>query len=340
MTRFGSLADAPASLLIHGARVVDPATGTDAAADLAVHDGTFEELARHVAAELPQLEGVQALQSSRWPRLPLRRSGIYFSILTLAFAQMSYNLAYSVLTPVTNGETGLQLSQQDPRMLDRAFGVVEEAGLRRLAALGLSTRALATHADLAFRKPSFAGEAVRMTLRAFRLGADLDRAFVETNDQLARTLPDDAFVTAVDGLLAGGGAWMAVEAVLGRLLWVLLQRAGREADRLMQAQFAAERVAATAAARRAAQRARRAGCPRGRHGPKRPPRSLRRRSWDDPRGRRGGGAPAAGGPGRRLRRGGARHRAGQSAAVDPHRTAATTVPARDGAAPVHRGDRA
>ncbi len=40
----------------------------------------------------------------------LRRAGIYFSILTLAFAQMSYNLAYSVLTPITNGETGLQLT--------------------------------------------------------------------------------------------------------------------------------------------------------------------------------------------------------------------------------------
>ena len=39
--------------------------------------------------------------------ISLRRSGIYFSILTLAFAQMSYNLAYSVLTPITNGETGL-----------------------------------------------------------------------------------------------------------------------------------------------------------------------------------------------------------------------------------------
>ena len=38
----------------------------------------------------------------------LKRSGIYFSILTLAFAQMCYNLAYSVLTPITNGETGLQ----------------------------------------------------------------------------------------------------------------------------------------------------------------------------------------------------------------------------------------
>ena len=52
----------------------------------------------------------------------LRRSGIYFSILTLAFAQMSYNLAYSVLTPITNGETGLQLRQADPRVLDTTFG--------------------------------------------------------------------------------------------------------------------------------------------------------------------------------------------------------------------------
>ncbi len=48
----------------------------------------------------------------------LRRTGIYFSILTLAFAQMSYNLAYSVLTPLTNGETGLQLAGDDPRILD------------------------------------------------------------------------------------------------------------------------------------------------------------------------------------------------------------------------------
>lgn len=48
----------------------------------------------------------------------LRRTGIYFSILTLAFAQMSYNLAYSVLTPVTNGETGLVVNASDPRLLD------------------------------------------------------------------------------------------------------------------------------------------------------------------------------------------------------------------------------
>ncbi|WP_445082893.1 branched-chain amino acid ABC transporter permease [Chelativorans sp. YIM 93263] len=59
----------------------------------------------------------------------LRRAGIYFSILTLAFAQMSYNLAYSVLTPITNGETGLQLSLQDARILDRTFGIDATGGI-------------------------------------------------------------------------------------------------------------------------------------------------------------------------------------------------------------------
>jgi len=50
--------------------------------------------------------------------LSLRRSGIYFSILTLAFAQMAYSLAYSVLTPITNGESGLQIAAEDPRYVD------------------------------------------------------------------------------------------------------------------------------------------------------------------------------------------------------------------------------
>jgi ABC-type branched-subunit amino acid transport system permease subunit len=58
--------------------------------------------------------------------ISLRRTGIYFSILTLAFAQMSYNLAYSVLTPITNGETGLRVLRDDPRILDAAFGIQVE----------------------------------------------------------------------------------------------------------------------------------------------------------------------------------------------------------------------
>jgi phosphoserine phosphatase len=50
--------------------------------------------------------------------------------------------------------------------------------------------------------PALAVTQMQAMLRtAFRLGADLDRAFVEANDQLARTLPDDAFVTAFVGVL-------------------------------------------------------------------------------------------------------------------------------------------
>lgn len=65
----------------------------------------------------------------------LRRSGIYFSILTLAFAQMSYKMAYSVLTPLTNGETGLQLALDDPRILD---GAVEGSSLPVTNIFGLA----------------------------------------------------------------------------------------------------------------------------------------------------------------------------------------------------------
>ncbi|MBF0248701.1 MAG: branched-chain amino acid ABC transporter permease, partial [Alphaproteobacteria bacterium] len=70
--------------------------------------------------------------------ISLRRSGIYFSILTLAFAQMSYNMAYSVLTPITNGETSLQLALNDPRILDP---VAEAgAGLPSTELFGMSMR--------------------------------------------------------------------------------------------------------------------------------------------------------------------------------------------------------
>lgn len=69
--------------------------------------------------------------------IALRRSGIYFSILTLAFAQMSYNLAYSVLTPITNGETGLQLNLSDPRFIDSMLSVERGAGLPSTTLFGL-----------------------------------------------------------------------------------------------------------------------------------------------------------------------------------------------------------
>lgn len=58
--------------------------------------------------------------------ISLRRSGIYFSILTLAFAQMMFAISYSDLlgrfvgTTITNGETGLQIYTSDPQVLQSA----------------------------------------------------------------------------------------------------------------------------------------------------------------------------------------------------------------------------
>ncbi|GAA6207038.1 branched-chain amino acid ABC transporter permease [Cognatishimia sp. WU-CL00825] len=68
----------------------------------------------------------------------LRRTGIYFSILTLAFAQMSFNLAYSVLTPITNGETGLQLTLNDPRVLGTS--ATADGGIPVTSLFGLEMR--------------------------------------------------------------------------------------------------------------------------------------------------------------------------------------------------------
>lgn len=70
--------------------------------------------------------------------ISLRRSGIYFSILTLAFAQMSFALAYSVLTPITAGETGLQLSLADPRIL--AGGPATDGSIPLTNVFGITMR--------------------------------------------------------------------------------------------------------------------------------------------------------------------------------------------------------
>lgn len=51
--------------------------------------------------------------------------------------------------------------------------LLEEAALRRFDALGLETRVLARFVDLAFRKPCFAGDRVRIALRADRVGDEV-----------------------------------------------------------------------------------------------------------------------------------------------------------------------
>ncbi len=84
----------------------------------------FKLLSYNVIPAIALSVVVAALFSLLIGFVSLRRSGIYFSILTLAFAQMSFALAYSVLSNpkfnLTNGETGLQVYADDPQILQGA----------------------------------------------------------------------------------------------------------------------------------------------------------------------------------------------------------------------------
>ncbi len=139
--------------------------------------------------------------------ISLRRSGIYFSILTLAFAQMSYNLAYSVLTPITNGETGLQLAKSDPRILDSA--VVE--GLPSTNFFGLELHGYSGFYFCA----AFLIIGFIISLRIFRSPFGLKLRAIKTNQTRMRytgfsTRPYLLTAFVISGMYAGlAGALMA-----------------------------------------------------------------------------------------------------------------------------------
>ena len=64
----------------------------------------------------------------------------------------------------------------------------EQAALRRLAARGRGTAVLARHVDVSYRKPCFAGDRMRIRLRAFALGEALGAvgSFVPASDPSAK----------------------------------------------------------------------------------------------------------------------------------------------------------
>lgn len=154
----------------------------------------------------------------------LRRSGIYFSILTLAFAQMAYSLAYSVLTPITNGETGLQLTIQDPRYIDAMAGVVVQEGLPSTNLFGLSVNGYsgfyicAVILILAFF----------ISLKIFRSPYGLKLVAIKSNQMRMRytgfnTRPYLLSVFIISGMFAGlaGGLLAAIDPLAGaeRMQW-------------------------------------------------------------------------------------------------------------------------
>jgi ABC-type branched-subunit amino acid transport system permease subunit len=159
--------------------------------------------------------------------LCLRRSGIYFSILTLAFAQMAYSLAYSVLTPITNGETGLQLSQQDPRYLDSLAGVAVEAGLPSTNLFGTLMKAGDGYVGFYFAAVililSFYG-----SLKIFRSAFGLKLKAIKSNQTRMKytgfnTKPYLLTAFVISGMYAGlaGGLLASIDPLAGaeRMQW-------------------------------------------------------------------------------------------------------------------------
>jgi len=179
----------------------------------------------------------------------LRRSGIYFSILTLAFAMMSYALAYSVLATdmdgpnqqgllqkgLTGGETGLQLTLDDPRILGTQ---VTEAGNIPVPNLfGLEMRSAAEMEVGSWLFTFSAGYyfsafvmliAFYISIRIFRSPFGMMLRAVKSNQQRLNytglnTKPYMLAAFVISGMYAGlaGGLMVAMDPLAGpeRMFW-------------------------------------------------------------------------------------------------------------------------
>ena len=166
--------------------------------------------------------------------ISLRRSGIYFSILTLAFAQMSYSLAYSVLTPITGGETGLQPKLNDPRILDGALaeGATPRANLFGLE-MGAGFELTAGNWVFTFNAGYYIAALVMLiafylSIRIFRSPFGMMLRAVKSNQQRMNytglnSKPYTLAAFVISGMYAGlaGGLLVAMDTQVGaeRMFW-------------------------------------------------------------------------------------------------------------------------
>ena len=166
--------------------------------------------------------------------ISLRRSGIYFSILTLAFAQMMYALAYSVLTPITGGETGLQPKVNDPRILDGALadGATPKANLFGLE-MGASYEMAVGNWVFTFNAGYYIAAIVMLisfyvAIRIFRSPFGMMLRAVKSNQQRMNytglnSKPYTLAAFVISGMYAGlaGGLMVAMDTQAGaeRMFW-------------------------------------------------------------------------------------------------------------------------
>ncbi len=164
--------------------------------------------------------------------ISLRRSGIYFSILTLAFAQMMFNVAYSVATPITNGETGLQIYNDDPQWLQGAdsplttnlFGLKMNEVFWRPEFLGFEAQFNVGYYFCAF----FLILAFYISMRISRSPFGMMLRAVKTNQTRlsftgVSTRPYMLAAFVISGMYAGlaGGLWACMDPLAGaeRMQW-------------------------------------------------------------------------------------------------------------------------
>jgi len=165
--------------------------------------------------------------------ISLRRSGIYFSILTLAFAQMSYALAYSVLTPITGGETGLQLKATDNPLL--SFKEEGEIGRANLFGIEMGDSYVMEVAGWQFTFNAgyyiaaiFMLIAFYLSIRIFRSPFGMMLRAVKSNQQRMNytglsSKPYTLAAFVISGMYAGlaGGLMVAMDTQVGpeRMFW-------------------------------------------------------------------------------------------------------------------------
>ncbi len=164
----------------------------------------------------------------------LRRSGIYFSILTLAFAQMSFAMAYSVLSNpsfnLTNGETGLQVYADDPQILKGSGpDATHLFGLEMRNTFTLDVGAWAFQFNLGFYICAmFLILAFYISLRIFRSPFGLILRAIKTNQTRlnftgTNSRPYTLAAFVISGMYAGlaGGLMAAMDPLAGaeRMQW-------------------------------------------------------------------------------------------------------------------------
>ncbi|HEX6140330.1 MAG TPA: dihydroorotase [Candidatus Limnocylindria bacterium] len=123
MSRFGSLADAPVRLRIVGARVVDPANGTDGVGDLAVSDGIFVD-PLELPADAPRVDasGLLAIPALCDLHAHLREPGGEDAETIESGTRAAAHGGYATVCAMPNTEPPLDEPERVRALLERAKG--------------------------------------------------------------------------------------------------------------------------------------------------------------------------------------------------------------------------